>query len=415
MPKDNEIELFGDRDVLFSSIREYFSSSAIELYDVPDFAQVSRNLVSMANYLPLLTPLIEAKSPKELCEIGAYRGISTRALCDLAARLGATLHVVDPVSDYKQMLSRSDVVQHHKMLSEEFLSRPNDVGVYFIDGDHNYEVVSRELELITAEKESDTCPLLFMHDVGWPWGYRDLYYDKSRVKQVGQLSESNSVVLGHSAEFEITLPVEQDFASSEGGQKNGVRKAIHDFLVHNPNWEMISLPSLFGLGVVFNRKSERREVVQQLERLTESFALFNPFLGTLELNRILLISELNKHGEIWKKDQLYIAEANAKIAAILEQLKIAHTDNVTAAKQLALAKQELFSTRQELSDVTQQLSDTNKHLSDAKEQNVLANDQIATANSYIAALSNRVTHLETGKGALRQAVKRIIVRIKQVF
>jgi hypothetical protein len=295
--------MFGERDLTFSEVRERVSSGFLHVAPVPDHAEVCRNLVSMANFLPILLPTLRAREPRTICEIGAYRGISTRALIALARELGATLHVVDPSAQFLTRVGEDPGIVHHQMLSEQYLSTPREVDILLIDGDHNYSVVSRELALLQEHRNAGEAPLLLMHDVGWPCGFRDMYYDTSRVDAVRPLSEKSELTLLDGPDFDISLPSEIPFAAQEGGERNGVLRALEDFVSANPRWSTVLIPSIFGAAVVFDRESCRPAVLQELDKLKASLETFRPFLATLELNRLLLLSEIEKQGRVWHKNQ----------------------------------------------------------------------------------------------------------------
>ena len=52
-----------------------------------------------------------------------------------------------------------------------------------IDGDHNYYTVSEELRLIAERAGNEQMPLLLFHDVSWPHGRRDDYFDPSQIPE----------------------------------------------------------------------------------------------------------------------------------------------------------------------------------------------------------------------------------------
>ena len=54
-----------------------------------------------------------------------------------------------------------------------------------IDGDHNWYTVYNELKLLAATaREADAAlPVLVLHDVGWPYGRRDLYYAPEQIPE----------------------------------------------------------------------------------------------------------------------------------------------------------------------------------------------------------------------------------------
>src|SRR5262245_65691885 len=55
--------------------------------------------------------------------------------------------------------------------------------VALVDGDHNWFTVYHELRLLAAaaRREGAALPVLVLHDVGWPYGRRDLYYEPDRI------------------------------------------------------------------------------------------------------------------------------------------------------------------------------------------------------------------------------------------
>ena len=55
--------------------------------------------------------------------------------------------------------------------------------VALIDGDHNWYTVYNELRLLAeaARREAEPLPVLILHDVCWPYGRRDLYYDPAEI------------------------------------------------------------------------------------------------------------------------------------------------------------------------------------------------------------------------------------------
>ena len=74
-------------------------------------------------------------------------------------------------------------------------------------------------------------PLIFLHDIDWPYGRRDLYYDPSTIPAEFRhryakkgIAPGRSELLD-SGGFNLHL----DNATHEGGPRNGVLTAIEDF------------------------------------------------------------------------------------------------------------------------------------------------------------------------------------------
>ncbi len=53
----------------------------------------------------------------------------------------------------------------------------------FLDGDHNWYTVFHELRLIEehCQRNERLFPLVLLHDLGWPYGRRDLYYNPETI------------------------------------------------------------------------------------------------------------------------------------------------------------------------------------------------------------------------------------------
>ena len=128
----------------------------------------------------VIWPLVQATRARRIVEIGALRGETTALMLE---RLGpdTELHVIDPVPEF-------DPAEHekrfpgryifHRDVSHSVLPMLPPVDVALIDGDHNWFTVYHELRMLseTARKGGAPLPVLVMHDVGWPYGRRDLYY-----------------------------------------------------------------------------------------------------------------------------------------------------------------------------------------------------------------------------------------------
>src|SRR3989338_2079469 len=130
----------------------------------------------------LVRPALEALHPRIIVEIGAADGKTTRQLLEACSRWNAVLHTIDPkpLLDVEQWEKEwGDHFIFHKKRSLEALPDISFPDAVLIDGDHNWYTVFHELKLIErrATEEKKTFPLVLLHDVGWPYARRDLYYD----------------------------------------------------------------------------------------------------------------------------------------------------------------------------------------------------------------------------------------------
>lgn len=109
-------------------------------------------------------------------------------LLEFCRQTGATLHVVDPAPGYdvsKWQGRCDDHLVFHGDRSLNALTSIENFDVVLIDGDHNWYTVLSELETIErlCDERGQGFPLVLLHDIGWPYGRRDLYYDPDSIPE----------------------------------------------------------------------------------------------------------------------------------------------------------------------------------------------------------------------------------------
>lgn len=226
---------------------------------------------------PVIDPLVRRCDARRIVEIGALRGETTvRMLEDLGP--DAELHVIDPLPQF-------DPAEHearfpgryvfHRDLSLNVLPTAPPFDVALVDGDHNWYTVYHELQhLRRAAREAEAdLPLLILHDVGWPYGRRDLYYAPWQIpEEFRQPHDQRGMTPGRpkllkGGGMNITL----DNAIEEGGPRNGVRTALDDFMAeHDRPLRQVLLPIYYGLAIVaeeayLDRHPAVREFLDELE------------------------------------------------------------------------------------------------------------------------------------------------------
>jgi cephalosporin hydroxylase/GT2 family glycosyltransferase len=204
----------------------------------------------------VVAPVVEAVDPRRIIEIGALRGETTiRMLGRLES--SCELHVIDPEPQF-------DPAEHarafpgryhfHRGISLDVLPDLPPADVVLIDGDHNWYTVYHELRQLaaTGSRAGAPLPVLVMHDVGWPYGRRDLYYEPDRIpgefrqpwRRAGMRPGVSSVVYGG-------LNRHMANARNEGGPRNGVMTALDDFVAeHVQALRVVIVPIFFGLAIV---------------------------------------------------------------------------------------------------------------------------------------------------------------------
>jgi hypothetical protein len=226
----------------------------------------------------VIEPVVEILQPEAIVEIGSAAGGNTRNLLEFCRRSGARLHVIDPspkydVSDWQRRYG--DHLVFHKDLSLNALPLIDEFDVVLIDGDHNWYTVYNELRLIEerCEELSRPFPLVMLHDIGWPYGRRDMYYNPLTIPeeyrkpyaQKGMHPESRELLKkgGSNISFNNAL--------LENEPRSGVLTAVEDFMeTVEQELELLKVPGLNGLGIL---------IPSNLKKQNEAFATF---LSTLD-------------------------------------------------------------------------------------------------------------------------------------
>jgi hypothetical protein len=212
-----------------------------------------------------IAPIARWRRWKSVCEIGARTGTST----DVLLKLKTESHtIVDPCidEDLPAKYSADSRVRVVRCNSLDALAAEGQIGPgaafdgILIDGDHNWYTVFNELRLIHERALLRPGGFVFLHDVDWPYGRRDLYYQPDTIPaEFRHPFAQKGIVRGRSALAESGGW--NDFlmnATHEGGPRNGVLTAIEDFLALRPNeYRFFRIRYQWGLGVMQFRSGRR--------------------------------------------------------------------------------------------------------------------------------------------------------------
>jgi GT2 family glycosyltransferase/glycosyltransferase involved in cell wall biosynthesis len=270
----------------------------------------------------VIEPLLGVTRPRRIVEIGVEAGATTRRLISWARDHEATVDGIDPAPslDIEQWRTEhGDVLRLHIARSLDALSRVVPPDLALIDGDHNWYTVTGELRALErgAAESSARMPIFLVHDVEWPYGRRDLYYDPDSIPvehrhaygRQGLAPNREDVIAGGFNEH-------LENALHEGGPRNGVATAIEDFVAESTRaWRLHVVPGNHGLGLLV-----------EADRLEEDGRL-NDFLGELSspgfLRRRCVELELER---VWARIQVGQLRRAADAARVeVEQLTAAAT------------------------------------------------------------------------------------------
>ncbi|MGI9603068.1 MAG: CmcI family methyltransferase [Acidimicrobiales bacterium] len=248
----------------------------------------------------VISPVLVASGARRLVEIGALRGENTRFLLE---NLGdeVELHVIDPVPEF-------DPAEHeerfggryvfHRDISHNVLPSLPPVDVALVDGDHNWFTVFHELRMLTEVSDAHgvPVPVLILHDVGWPYGRRDLYYTPERIPpefrqpyaQRGMRPGQDALMKRPGRGTNPTL----DNALHEGGPRNGVMTALDDWIDgFDRPVRRVDVPIYYGLAIVVEQA--------RLDTNPELAAALDDLETLAGRNRQLALSEQIRLDNLW--------------------------------------------------------------------------------------------------------------------
>lgn len=248
-------------------------------------------LHSLKEFDEIIFALLARIKPRSVLEIGSETGAFSDRLIRFCAESGGELVTVEP-SPSPHLINlaiESDTFHLYQGMSLSYLADPGCRSEFvIIDGDHNYYTVYNELTLIEQGWRARGFEgIALLHDVGWPCGRRDMYYQPKGIPSeaihphnydLGVTLDTPSLILGgfrgngHFA-----------WANHEGGPRNGVLTAIEDFLVAHPEYSFHTVDAVLGLGAIALKESAGEQAVREV------FAAYdNELVRRLERNRLEL-------------------------------------------------------------------------------------------------------------------------------
>jgi hypothetical protein len=287
--------------------------------------------VSLAQVAEIMLPCLDAAGVKSIAEVGAFAGDLTRVLVAWGASAGARVLAVDPAP--QRGLER--LADEHPELE---LVRETSIGALagrrlhplpdaiVIDGDHNYYAVSEELRLIGERAPGAALPLLLFHDVRWPHGRRDDYFDPDQIPAAARhpTAGSDGIFPGESGVKLGGLPYPRS-ATHEGGPGNGVLTAIEDFLATRDRVRLAVVPAFFGFGVAWHTDRPWSDAVASV---VDPFDR-HPVLERLESNRVAHLARGYFHQtELWEL-QARLARQQALLQRLLDSSAFAVAERLS--------------------------------------------------------------------------------------
>jgi methyltransferase family protein len=228
-------------------------------------------------------PLVSTLKPGRILEIGADSGWNTRHILEYCRANGCVADIVDPAPRPRLQEVFAEFeheYRYYPLKSVHAIPQIESPDVVLLDGDHNWATVYTELKLLYAhaERAGKAPPVILLHDAGWPYARRDMYYSPEDLHESERHPYAyRGVMPGESALTELGMNGMLANALHEGGPCNGVLTAVEDFVASVPDAiSVYTLPFFNGLGIVV----PEARMTDPLKSLIESFFSAESLLKT---------------------------------------------------------------------------------------------------------------------------------------
>ncbi len=320
----------------------------------------------------IIKPIIEGLNPKIIIEIGVDKGENTLNLLEYCFENKCKLISIDPFPDSSVIELEYEYENQFTLirdLSLNVLSDIEDVQVFFIDGDHNWYTIYNELMTI-QENTKEYFPLIFLHDVEWPYARRDLYYNPDDIPSEYTNKHAKLGIDLYSKKLSEKYGINSslDNALESDTAKNGVLTAVEDFLEKTRfDLKYFKIPGFHGLGIIYDQNTYMENYIfkRSIDELTGSLEHINDYLHKLSYTQYELQSEnaklqVKSHSNGDLKNQINdITDHNNLLKQHIKNL-----DDLLSTKnqEIETKNQEIETKNQEIENVKSELTRQNHKL-----------------------------------------------------
>ncbi len=304
-------------------------------------------------YDSVIKPLLDALEPKVIVEIGSQQGLNTEKLLRYCQGRQSTLHTIDPSPEFDVEAWQNEFGECfvlHKALSLNALPKIDAIDIALIDGDHNWYTVYNELKLLELQSggASGTLPVIIFHDVGWPYGRRDLYYNPDNIPDEFRKPYKKLGLMPGCTELLEKGGMNRHLCNSiyEHNLQNGVLTAIEDFIKESDQkLRFVSIRALSGLGILAPASLVTTNI--PFRELLDSLSMrdtINNIMGKLEIERIeikiKLEDKIAQHSN-YKKNQEELVE-KVKQSNEDSTARLAESEKALSRNKKELAQQKVL-------------------------------------------------------------------------
>jgi len=337
-----------------------------------------------------IEPVLKKLQPAGIVEIGCEFGKNTRNLVEFCVKHGATLYAIDPepkfdVATWEQHYG--DCFVFYRSLSLNAIPLVDRFDVLLIDGDHNWYTVFNELKLIEKRcwELEQSFPLIMLHDVGWPYGRRDLYYNPQNIPEAYRKPYAKKGVRPGFPELVDDGGLNPHLFNSlyENNYQSGVLTAVGDFIKDTEqNLEFIYIPGHHGLGILFPvRLKENKELAEFINAFSISPVMIK-HVENIEASRVnaeikkleqratlqmkeVEVSDLREQLSVWER---MLTEMREQVAGFEEEREAQQEETECLREELEQQVTALRAKEAEVLDLREQLSVSERTLTVIREQ-----------------------------------------------
>jgi predicted nucleic acid-binding Zn-ribbon protein len=366
----------------------------------------------------IVKPLLDAAEPSLIVEVGSGTGENTENLLGWAGAHRAVVHAIDPAPEFDAVALaelHQDTLVFHRELSLNALPKIPEPDFVLIDGDHNWFTVVNELRLL-AKRGGGGFPLTLLHDVGWPYGRRDLYYDPETIPLAHRLPHGRGGLIPGSSDLHADTGLNRHLTNAiyENDLQNGVLTAIEDFLQESHlQLEFHSLPGAHGLGVLVPPAVARLEQVRALLDGLSSAAFLRDHCSRLEQDRIVTLiasADVERRLVVRERD---LARAEDEGQEATRRLAEAETERADLDEKLDALSADLIAAHAERDALRAQVADRELTITDLRSDHSAIEGRLADAEAARAELRDAQASLsrerESLAGELRTTAWRLLI------
>lgn len=243
----------------------------------------------------VIGPLVEIVDPTSIVEIGADQAKNTLNLLGYAQRSSSVVHVIEPEPkfDADELQEQwKEILVFYKENSLTALSKIDRMDMVLLDGDHNWYTTYNELSLIreNANRTRGSFPVVLLHDIDWPYGRRDLYYNPEEIPEGYRKPYAKKGMKPHQSSLLENGGMNAHLRNAlyEGGPRNGVLTAVEDFMTESENDNLLkTIPAVHGLGILYAKDllSSNAKFARWVQAITAAEFVW-PLLRAVESERI---------------------------------------------------------------------------------------------------------------------------------